>query len=58
MFQWISKKLLGSKNQRVVKRMWPTVLKINQLEEEYQKLSDDALKEKIVLHINVICASA
>ncbi|NCF88867.1 MAG: preprotein translocase subunit SecA, partial [Verrucomicrobiaceae bacterium] len=46
MFQWISKKLLGSKNQRVVKRMWPTVLKINQLEEEYQKLSDDALKEK------------
>ena len=46
MFQWITKKLIGSKNQRVLKRMWPTVQKINQLEEGMQSLPDEALKEK------------
>ena len=46
MFQWITKKLIGSKNQRVVKRLWPTIQKINQLEVELQKLPDTALREK------------
>lgn len=49
MFQWITKKLIGSKNQRILKRMWPTVQKINQLEEEFQSLPDEALKEKTVV---------
>ena len=46
MFQWITKKLIGSKNQRILNRMWPTVQKINQLEERLQTLPDEALKEK------------
>ena len=46
MLQWTIKKLIGSKNQRVLKRMWPTVQKINQLEEELQKLPEEALREK------------
>ena len=29
MIQWFVKKVLGSKNQREVKRLWPIVEKIN-----------------------------
>ena len=40
------KKILGTKNQRDIKKMQPRVDRINQLEEEYQSLSDEALKGK------------
>jgi len=46
--QWILRKILGTKNDRDVKRMRPMVAKINQLEVEIQKLSDDELKAKTV----------
>jgi preprotein translocase subunit SecA len=46
MINWILKKIVGSKNQRDIKRMRPTVDRINQLEEEYRSLSDDQLREK------------
>ncbi len=46
MFQWLTKKVIGSKNQRVVKKMWPTVQKINELEQQWQGKSDEALKEQ------------
>jgi preprotein translocase subunit SecA len=46
MINWILKKIVGSKNQRDIKRMRPTVDRINQLEEEYRALSDDQLREK------------
>ncbi len=46
MFNFILKKILGSKNQREIKRMMPVVRRINQIEEEYQKLSDDDLRAK------------
>jgi len=46
MIQWFVKKILGSKNQREVKRLWPLVEKINALELEYQRLMDEQLIAK------------
>src|SRR5271155_1579880 len=46
MIQWLVKKVLGSKNQREVKRLWPLVEKINELEVEYQSLMDEQLIAK------------
>jgi preprotein translocase subunit SecA len=46
MINWILKKIVGSKNQRDIKRMRPTVDQINKLEEEYRALSDDELRAK------------
>ncbi|WP_353301584.1 preprotein translocase subunit SecA [Sessilibacter corallicola] len=40
------KAVFGTKNDREVKRMRRTVVKINALEEEYVKLSDEGIKEK------------
>src|SRR5471030_3163331 len=46
MIQWFVKKVLGSKNQREVKRLWPLVEKINAFELEYQGLMDEQLIAK------------
>src|SRR5260370_16741136 len=46
MINWLVKKVLGSKNQREVKRLWPLVEKINELEAEYQGLMDEQLIAK------------
>ncbi len=46
MVSWILKKILGSKNQREVKRLWPLVHRVNEIEAEYQKLSDEQLRAK------------
>ena len=46
MFNWILKKILGSKNQRELKKLWPRVHRINEIEAEYQKLSDEQLRAK------------
>jgi len=46
MFGALIKKFVGSKNERELKRMWPIVERINQLEPEMVKLSDDALRGK------------
>jgi len=46
MIKWFVKKVLGSKNQREVRRLWPLVEKINQFEVEYQGLSDEQLVAK------------
>ena len=48
MIQWFVKKVLGTKNQREVKRLWPAVEKINQFELEYRKLTDEQLQAKTV----------
>ncbi len=42
------KKLIGSKNDRELKRMWPIVAKINALEPQMQALSDTELQAKTV----------
>src|SRR5947209_5737782 len=40
------KKIFGSKNEREVKRFWPVVRRINEIEADLQKLSDDQLRQK------------
>ena len=46
MVNFIIRKIIGSKNQREIRRMMPIVRKINELEEQYQSLSDDDLRAK------------
>ncbi len=42
----ISKKVFGTPNDRKVKAVRPLVAKINALEEEFEKLSDDEIKQR------------
>ena len=44
--QWLLKKIIGTKNERDLKRLRPLVGQINALEEELQALSDEELKAK------------
>src|SRR3984885_6275840 len=46
-FSSIGRKIFGSKNDREVKRMRPSVDEINGLEPEFEKLSDDELRAKV-----------
>src|SRR6266498_684283 len=46
MVGWILKKILGSKNQRELKRLAPMVRRINEFDEQFKSLSDDALRAK------------
>jgi preprotein translocase subunit SecA len=46
MVGWVLKKILGSKNQREIKRMMPMVRRINELDEQFKSLSDDELRAK------------
>jgi preprotein translocase subunit SecA len=42
----IFKKILGSKNDRELKKLWPLVSKINEIEAGLQKLPEEALRAK------------
>ena len=44
--QWLLKKIVGTKNQRDVKKMQPLVARINELEQQYQALTEEQLKAK------------
>src|SRR6185436_17517199 len=46
MIGFIVKKLIGSKNDREVKRLRPLVSKINALEQELHSVPDDVLRQK------------
>ncbi len=46
MVGWVLKKILGSKNQREVRRMAPMVRRINELDAQFKTLSDDDLRAK------------
>ena len=46
MVTWILKKILGSKNQREIKRLMPTVRRINEFDEQFKSLSDEDLRAK------------
>ena len=46
MLNWILKKIIGSKNQREVRRLLPLVAKINEIEVGLQALPEEALREK------------
>jgi len=47
MIGWFLKKLFGSKNARMVKQLRPVIAKINELEQQFQSLSDDQLRAKV-----------
>src|SRR5881394_2292211 len=46
MVGWILKKIVGSKNQRELRRLAPMVRRINEFDEQFKTLSDDALRAK------------
>jgi preprotein translocase subunit SecA len=46
MINWFVKKVLGTKNQREVKKLLPLVARINEIEREYQGLLDEQLVAK------------
>ena len=46
MFNWIIKKIIGTKNQRTVKRLWPVVAEINRIEQELQQMPEEVLRER------------
>src|ERR1041385_5941218 len=46
MVAWILKKILGSKNQRELKRLAPIIRRINEFDEQFKSLSDDELRAK------------
>src|SRR5437588_3253869 len=46
MVSWILKKILGSKNQRELRRLAPIVRRIKEFDEQFKGLSDDDLRAK------------
>src|SRR5687767_2377049 len=46
MIGWIIKKVIGSKNQRMLRTLRPLVERTNAFEAEYQRLSEDELRAK------------
>jgi len=42
----IIRKVIGSRNDRELKRLWPIVAKVNELEKQISELSDQGLREK------------
>src|SRR5438445_13791496 len=46
MVGWILKKILGSKNQRELRRLAPIVRRINELDEQFKSLSEEGLRAK------------
>ena len=46
MLNFLSKKFFGSSNDRLLKKIFPLVQQTNDLEEKYQKLSDEELIKK------------
>ena len=46
MIKYILTKFIGSKNDREIRRLRPLVARINALETELQKVSDDVLRQK------------
>lgn len=45
MIKWILQKIVGSKNQREVRRLRPVVSRINEIEEALQREPEDKLRE-------------
>ncbi|MBM4155585.1 MAG: preprotein translocase subunit SecA [Lentisphaerae bacterium] len=45
---WILKKIVGTKNERDIKRIRPLVARVNELEVAYQSLTDDQVRAKTV----------
>ncbi|MDO8528009.1 MAG: preprotein translocase subunit SecA [Deltaproteobacteria bacterium] len=48
MFNWIGQKIVGTKNERELKKLGPLVAKVNAVESSIHPLTDDQLKAKTV----------
>jgi preprotein translocase subunit SecA len=46
MFNWIIKKIIGTKNQRTVRKLMPVVAEINRIEAQLQNEPEEALRER------------
>ena len=46
MIKWILQKIVGSKNQRELRRIRPTVVRINEIEEALQREPEEKLRER------------
>src|SRR5213596_12793 len=46
MVTWVLRKILGSKNQRELKRLMPMVRQINEFDDQFKSLSDEDLRAK------------
>ena len=46
MIGWFFQKLIGTQNERALKRLWPVVERVNACEADVAQLSDDALRGK------------
>ena len=46
MLNYLSKKIFGSSNDRIIKKFIPIVEKVNQLEKEFEKLKDEDIRKK------------
>ncbi len=46
MFNWIIKSIVGSKNQRELRRLQPQVRQINELQQKLARATDDDLRAK------------
>jgi preprotein translocase subunit SecA len=46
MFNWIIKKIIGTKNQRTVRKLQPVVAEINRIEAQLQNEPEEALRER------------
>jgi len=46
MIKWILQKIVGSKNQREIRRIRPSVVRINEIEKTLQLESEENLRER------------
>ncbi|MFA4842849.1 MAG: preprotein translocase subunit SecA [Candidatus Omnitrophota bacterium] len=46
MFTWLLSKIIGTQNERELKKLWPLVEEINSFEPKVEKLSDTELRQK------------
>ncbi len=46
MFNWIIKKIIGTKNQRMVRKLTPVVTEVNRIEEQLQNEPEEALRDR------------
>ena len=48
MFQYVTKKIIGTRNERELKKMWPLVARVNEREPWAKKLSDEEMRAQVV----------
>ena len=46
MIEWTLKKIIGTKNDRELKRAWPKVARVNELESKFKALPDEQLPKE------------